>query len=266
MDELSQEVLIIAFLSLFIIMITGSIISLVLVYQKRQMKFFREKELLVNLHKNEVLQTRLEIQEQTFKNISQEIHDNIGQVLSLVKLNINTMDCTQGALMQEKINNSRILISKAIQDLRDLSKSLDAEYITDMGLSNAIRYELDIIGKTHRYDIHFKESGNSFTLNDKKQLVLFRIVQEALHNIIKHAEATEIKITLTYSEDYFNLQIVDNGKGYSDKEANKNGLGLKNMRIRAEMIGAQMTISGNPGVGTTINVSLLLPLQNAANE
>ena len=95
-----------------------------------------------------LLQTQLEIQEQTLKTISEEIHDNIGQALSLAKLKLNTVDFTKQEQLIEKITDSKNLVSKAIQDLRDLSRSLNTDNIAAMGLIRAIEYELELFRKS----------------------------------------------------------------------------------------------------------------------
>src|SRR5690606_6033411 len=122
--------------------------------------------------------TQLEIQEQTLKNISQEIHDNIGQALTLAKLNLNAV-MAEDTQLQEKILNSKELVSKAITDLRDLSHSLDTDYVLEMGLQRSIEYELELIRKTGivRTDLHVE--GNLQRLERQKELILFRIVQES---------------------------------------------------------------------------------------
>src|SRR3954451_17379772 len=131
MDKLSQEPTLISgptpilIITLFLLIVAIGIIMLVLVYQKKQLQYLREEEQLKVAFEKEILESKLEIQEQTLKNISQEIHGNIGQMLSLAKLTINTMDCREPKMLQEKISDAKQLISKSIQDLRDLSKSLN---------------------------------------------------------------------------------------------------------------------------------------------
>jgi len=124
MDSLSNQITLIIIASVFFIIVAIGIILLILVYQKKQLQYLNDKGLMRMNFDKELFETQLEIQEQTLKNISQEIHDNIGQGLSLAKLNINTMDSNGVAVLQDKINASKHLITKAIQDLRDLSKSL----------------------------------------------------------------------------------------------------------------------------------------------
>src|SRR3984885_1089355 len=181
-------------ISIFIItalllIVAIGIIMLVLVYQKKQVQYFREKEQLKVTFEKEILESKLEIQEQTLKNISQEIHDNIGQVLSLAKLHINTMNCNEPISLQDKINDSRNLIGKAIQDLRDLSKSLNTDYVNELGLIRSVEYELELIQKTGSYEIQLDIEAKPYRLEEQQELIFFRIVQEALHNIIRHAKA-----------------------------------------------------------------------------
>lgn len=261
MDELSQEVIIITFLSLFILVVTVAIINMVLLYQKRQMKFMKEKEKMASLHSNELLQTQLEIQEQTFKNISQEIHDNIGQVLSLVKLNINTMDNTNTVALQEKIDDSKLLISKALRDLRDLSRSMNTDYLIEQDFQDAISYEVEMLKRTKSCQISFLTKGTPYRLEDQQQLILLRIVQEALHNVIKHSSAASVQIIIEFGPDGFLLQIIDDGKGFGTNDiAGTNwispGLGIRNMQNRANLIHANMDINSGEGTGTKITVFL----------
>ena len=224
----------------------------------------KEKLKYINDFEKQKLQSQLEIQEQTFKNISQEIHDNIGQVLSLVKLNINTMDCDEPKALQDKITDSKHLITTAIQDLRDLSKSLNTDYITEMGLTRSVEYELEMIQKTGSYEIQFNTSGKPYRLEPQQELIFFRIVQEALHNIIRHAKATSIKVELLFEPQIFTLKISDNGVGFDSSQLainNYNGLGLgiRNMHNRASMINTDFKLMSNVEKGTT--VILTLPLQ-----
>jgi two-component system NarL family sensor kinase len=264
MDSLSKQITLIIIASVFFIIVAIGIVILVLVYQKKQLHYLREKEQLKVTFEKEILGSKLEIQEQTFINISQEIHDNIGQVLSLVKLNINTMSDASPEALQDKINTSKHLITKAIQDLRDLSKSLNTDYITELGLIRSIEYELELIQKTGSHTVQFNIEGKTYRLEKQQELIFFRIVQEALHNIIRHAKATAIDVQLVFKPEIFTLKIADNGVGFdtSPQELNNYstmGLGIRNMRNRANIINTDFKLMSTPEKGTTI--ILTLPLQ-----
>jgi len=261
MDSTSKEVPIIIIASLFFIIVAVGIIFLILVYQKKQLQYINEKAQMRIYFDNELYETQQEIQEQTLKNISQEIHDNIGQGLSLAKLNINTMDAQDTGGLQDKISASKHLITKAIQDLRALSKSLNTDYVTDLGLVRAVEYELEMIQKSGSYLVRFDVNGQLYRLDSKKELIIFRIVQEVLHNIIRHAEATAIEVLIVFDPKTFTVQVSDNGKGFDASQlGTKNyegfGLGLRNMHNRARIIDAGFQITSTIGKGTTVIVSL----------
>ena len=269
MDISSQAVFLVSgiasifIVTIFLVTVATGIILLVLIYQKRQLQYLREKEQLKVSYEKEILTTQLEIQEQTFKNISQEIHDNIGQVLSLVKLNIYTLDNAPPQAFHEKLDNSKELITKAIQDLRDLSKSMNTDYISELDLVRSIEYELEMIQKTGTYKVEFNTNGKAYRLNRQEELVLFRIVQEVLHNIIRHAKANAIYVKAMFDKESFALQIADNGKGFDASRISSNnleglGLGIRNMHNRAKMINADFKLSSTLQKGTTVTV--VLPL------
>lgn len=238
------------------------IINLLLFYWKRK-KHLDQERLSKAQFQQTILQAQLEIQEQTFKNISQEIHDNIGQMLSLAKLNINTMNPDNRVELLEKIQSSGQLVSKAIQDLRDLSKSMNTDFITEMGFARLIAYEAALIEKAGIYSVQVQVEGDYQKLPPQQELILFRIFQEAVNNIIRHAAATEIRIRLTSGSQLL-LDIQDNGRGFDiasqlQGDGQGLGLGLRNMKSRAELIGARFHIENAVGKGTVVRVMLPLP-------
>ncbi|NOT50316.1 MAG: sensor histidine kinase [Chitinophagaceae bacterium] len=236
------------------------IILLATLYTKKQQRNKNEKKEMQLQYHQTLLQSQLEIQEQTFKNISQEIHDNIGQALTLAKLNLNTMPSVTDQ-QKEKIFTTKEIISKTISDLRDLSRSLNTDYIADMGLQKAIEYEMNLISKSSSIKTETITEGKPFVIDKQKELILFRIVQEVLNNAIKHSEAKSIIAKMIYGSDSFELLITDNGKGFKidDPKREKqpgSGLGLRNMDNRAKLIGASFSMNSGPGAGTEVRIIL----------
>lgn len=249
-----------------IVMLTGFAIAFIFIMRKTKELSLREQEVLRTKFAQTLLQTQLEIQEQTLKNISQEIHDNIGQVLSLAKLNVNTMNCDEPEKLREKIADSKHLISKAIQDLRDLSRSLNTDYVVDMGLLRSVEYELEMIRKAGAIETKLQVEGKPYRLEQQQELILFRIVQEILHNIIKHAKATEIIVQFGFGADLFKLSVADNGVGFdASKLENADysgfGLGIRNMYNRAKMINTQFHLRSTSGEGVYIDLELPVSLK-----
>jgi len=269
MQGLSQDIIITIIVTFFLLLLTSFVVVFITYHQRRQIKNLNEKQQLQSKYQQELLQTQLEIQEQTLKTISQEIHDNIGQALSLAKLNLNTMPATNDEQLQQKIINSKELVSKAIVDLRDLSRSLDTDYVQEMGLLRAIEYELELIRKTGTMDAQLQIEGVIARADKQKDLILFRIVQETFNNIIKHAEAKSIKVSVYYNLTELVLIIADNGKGIDlgplNEQTNSGfGLGIRNMHNRAKLIGAVFTMRSSLGKGT--EVKIILPNQNSNHE
>jgi two-component system, NarL family, sensor kinase len=241
---MSQEIIIIVSISFFFLLITIFVLLFINLYMKRQANFLSEKLLLESNFQQTLLQTQLEIQEQTLTNISQELHDNIGQTLSLAKLNLNTLKLNDAAKSQESINVTKGLISQSLVNIRDLAKSMLGEKITEIGLQNALQNELKILEHTGKYQISFSTNENKNLLTPQQELVAFRIMQEAIHNIVKHAEATKIDISLLFNSPTTIITITDNGKGFNTANLNESntGVGLKNMKNRASLINAEFTI------------------------
>ncbi len=226
--------------------------------QKKQHAFRQEQENMQILFQQELLKTRLEIQEQTFRNISEEIHDNIGQVLTLIKVNIDHFLTDVYNTANERLAETRNLVIKVIQDIRDLSKSLNTDLINRIGLSAAIEQQLNLLRKTGQYEIEFTLKGEVTDYAPQTQLVVFRIVQELLHNILKHSEATMILVSMHYQTDKLSIVVNDNGKGFDtfNAEFTNSGLGLLNIKNRIKMVNGFIHFSSETQKGTTVLIEL----------
>lgn len=227
-------------------------------YQQKQFYYFKKIEEIKISHDNALLASHAEIQEQTFQNISREIHDNIGQKLTLSKLYLNLLDINSAEKANMSVKNSITLISEVIADLSDISRGISSEIVLNDGLIHAIEYEIGQMQKSELFKLDFQIKGESIFLDYNTELVIFRIVQESLNNIIKHAEAGNILIKLDYEESFLNLLIEDNGVGFNNEELNSKGAGLNNMTKRAMLMDGQFTISSEIGVGTKVSVQIPL--------
>lgn len=235
----------------------GFIVYFVILYRNRQLKNKQEQDEREAAYRQELLKTQVEIQEQTLENISKEIHDNITQVLSFVKLSLGSVGNTLEESKKAKINESRELVAQTITDLRDLSKSLSFEHIAQIGLQKTIEKEVERINKSGLVETSLLTEGQIYSLGKQRELVLFRILQEAINNALKHAAANHLKISLRYQPDLFNLTLDDDGSGFSpDLLNNKSGSGLRNMKNRAVLIGGKATVISAPGAGCRINITL----------
>lgn len=269
MFQENQEV--IRFLTSFIFMVFGVIIfivSLVVIFTKKQEKLSLDFELYKSSQEKELLKTQLEIQEETFKKISREIHDNISLGLTLSKLQINNFLEKQPDV-NHLLSTSIDLIGKSLVDLNDISKSLDGNQIVSHGLINALESEISVLSRSGIYRIELDVKGEPVYLDAEIDLILLRIFQEAMNNIIKHANAKLITIDLTYKQDVMIMKIVDNGKGFDYKKIQQNReirkmSGLNNFITRAAVIGATVDIFSYESVGTTISITT--PLKKVSSH
>lgn len=227
------------------------LVSYIISYNKRKKKFTEEKEKF----QNQLLQTQLEIQEQTLQQVSQEIHDNTSQLLGLIKLNLATANPANEAQTREKINSAHELVTQVIGGIRQLSHTLDTGFVERLGLQEAIRYQLELVEKTGQYTVSFQCNGEPQKTDPQKELILFRMVQESLNNTIKHAKASEITVQLNYVPGLVSIVIADNGEGF-EPQNNKTGIGLQNMHNRAQLIGATLHIHAEKNKGATIKIDL----------
>lgn len=252
MPKEQEDILItIVIASVFLVLIGFFLLLIVFVFLRRQRKFQLERDEMKNRFEQTILKSQLEIQEQTFSHISREIHDNIGQVLSLVRLNLSTFTNIEE---HEKLEHTDELLGKAIKDLRDLSHSLQTNRIQDIGIVESIRQLLNNLQKSGRYKTDLSVAENFTGIDKNTDLIMFRMVQEIINNIMKHAKADQISVKIEGNENEVQLIIADNGIGF-DMEKFKTagpGIGLQNIFNRAKMIHATVDIKSEPGNGTAI--------------
>jgi len=226
-------------------------------YQKKQNAFQQQLMTIKDSYEKELLKSQLEIQEQTFQYISQEIHDNVGQFISLAKLHLNTIDLDQKEISRQKIENSTELLTKALDDLRDLSKSLSSDFIKNIGLEKTIEMQISQLKKTANYEIDFTISGTHVFIEEQREIILFRIFQEAVNNILRHARAKKILVSLQFLEEHLCLLIKDDGSGFElQQQRTQNGGGLNIMKKRAAIIRAKIIIESASGSGTSVSIQL----------
>jgi signal transduction histidine kinase len=252
-----------AFLSIIILVIIS-----IYFFSKKEIKFKNDLNELKNKQEKEMLKAQLEIQEETFRKISREIHDNISLGLTLAKLQLNN------AIISDSKDTDTLmatvdLISKSLVDLNDISKSLDAKQMVAHGLINALQSEVDVIKKSGLLEADLEMSGEPVYLDAETDLILLRIFQETCNNIIKHANAKKIDVDLYYKPGELLMKITDDGNGFdvdavrSNKEIRKMS-GLKNLETRAQLINATFEIISFPKVGTTINIKI--PIKKNQDE
>lgn len=247
MSDTANEILTVIIAVLVILIFIVLFVLMMLIYfNNKKLQNIREREKLKQEYAQALLRTQLEVQEQTMRQISQEIHDNVGQVLSLVNLNLKMMTSYEA----EKINNTSILVNKAITDLRNLSKSLNPENIARQGIIQVMRNELRQLEATGRFTTAL-DVEDDIALPANRLVILYRMIQEVISNIIRHSEATEVRASISRNK----ISICDNGKGFLQSHEST-GLGLDNLRQRANTIGGSLDVKAVEGKGTIVTFNL----------
>ena len=248
----------------FLVVVSGLIIFMVafivfMLYfnRKKQQSFEKDILQIKQNHEKAVLNAQLEIQEQTFQHISREIHDNIGLSLTLAKLQLNTFDWNDKGGSFDKLNSSVELLTKSIAGLSDISKGLNADIIIQQGLLSAVEEEIKRILQAGLFTLDFMLTGTPVYMKAQEELIIFRIIQEAFNNIIKHAKTRAVELHLHYDDVKLHIAIVDEGIGFDIGLSAKNRhAGLKNMEARTKMLGGQMKIKSRSGHGTSLNFTI----------
>jgi two-component system NarL family sensor kinase len=255
----AKDQVVFTIITVVIILLFLAILFLVLLvnYNNKKGQMSKEKQLMRAAFDKQLLESKLEIQEQTFDIISQEIHDNVGQILSLAKVQLGIME-QKKSVDAELFGNVKENISLAMTELRDIAKNLSSTRIQPLSLQESIVQEIRRINRSGFIKVSSDIQGTEKKFPDQHKLIVFRIVQEGLQNIIKHAGATDVTVSLRYLDDGLYITIHDNGVGFILEEAlnRREGLGLQNILRRATLVGGKADIMSKPGEGTTLQIQL----------
>lgn len=224
-------------------------------YKRKKQRHITEKLNLQHQFASELLQSKLEVQEQSFQYFSEEIHDNVGQLLSLIKYQLHKIGKKGGEPVQQDVAQSQELLGKAITDLRSISHTLNGNFIAQAGLKESLDKELNYVCSAKPVQCTMNISGEAYPLGQEKELMVFRIIQESIANALKHAAPSDIQLHLHYAPGILTIDITDNGTGF-DTAQQSSGIGLSNMHNRARLIGGTLSIQSSPENGTNIHLTI----------
>ncbi|MFA7447454.1 MAG: ATP-binding protein [Weeksellaceae bacterium] len=205
-----------------------------------------------DIYQKEINKVRVEMVEQTLKNISWEIHDNIGQILSTMNLYGYKIHSEVPEKFQPPVEELQELIQTAISEVRGLSKSLNTDYIKNVGLIKSVELELDRFKRLSFMETEFEVMGQPFTIPNDSEVFLLRILQEFFSNTMKYAQAKKIDVKFIFEEKKLEVYVKDDGIGFDG--SNIQGTGLLNMKNRARLIGAFLKLESELGKGTNLEI------------
>lgn len=244
-----------------------AVVYFLFLFQKRRYRHLQEVLELREAFSQTLLQSKLEIQEQTLDHISKELHANFSHLVSLININLSGILPESAGNTKESILETKSLAKQLLSELKALSASLNTDHIMHIGFSKALENELARIGTAKKYTITFTKTGQEYRLLPEHEIILFRLCQEVLNNIIKYAKAKTVTTILDYSAETFKLSISDDGIGFDTalaetQSGEKESTGMINIYKRARLINADVTIKSTPGLGTM--VTILIPLNSEA--
>ncbi|MDR3681765.1 MAG: histidine kinase [Flavipsychrobacter sp.] len=233
------------------------LIAYLLVQKNKQNVFHLEKQRMIYDHQNKLLNTKLEEQELVMEQISKEIHDNLGQVLSFLKMNTGMIRKMAVTEQQEALVDKHAeLLTQLIKDIRNISHTLNSDYIKGKGLHEILKSEFEYLNATRDIKCNVEVIGSQNLVSPEKQLIIYRIAQEAVHNTVKHAKATEISIILNFDAEGLTMTVKDNGVGFEkEKIFSFDGIGFINMFNRAKHLNGHLDIQSEQGKGCAITLT-----------
>ena len=212
-------------------------------------KFEAEKKF-----EKELAQSQIEIQEQTLKNIAWELHDNIGQLLSVANMQLAMIIPTSDEAIKPHLEETKTTIASSVQELRALSRNLNNEVVLNNGLVKSMENELERFDRLKFLNTHFSIKGTPQLLKSDVEIILFRIFQEFISNVMKHSRAKNLFVTLSFEEKYLSIESKDDGVGFDVAQKSESS-GLQNMKSRATLIKASYELSSEIDQGTRLLVN-----------
>lgn len=258
-----EEILLIVYFILVILFLAGFTVLFFITYQRRKNKILKEKFEAEQKFKEELSTARLEIQEATLKNVSWELHDNIGQLLSIAKMQMNMLTKSVMQQNQDAFKEVQKLVADSLAEVRALSRSLNNEMIDQKGLIASVENEMERFNRLQVLKATLTVKGETYSISQEDTIIIFRILQEFFTNVIKYSGASRLEVEFDFTPGLLHIHTYDDGRGFDTRLPPK-GSGLLNMKSRAEMIKADFSLKSSPGEGTSL--SLRYPTKIVTNE
>lgn len=251
--DFSDFNLIYIFTTLLVLTIIMILVIVYIFFYRKKSELLFERQFKETQFQQELTIAIIEMREVTLSYIGQELHDDLGQKMSVAKLMVN--QCLENAEGSQKeiLLEINEIIGESIRDIRNLSKSFISEQIENIGLIESIKKEVSRIDRLNLMQIIFQNDSEKIDVNPKDCLILFRIIQECINNVLKHSRAKNLTISLKDKKKSVEIILKDDGIGFENHDS-KNGSGLISMQKRANLINTDFNITSNAGEGTTIKL------------
>jgi signal transduction histidine kinase len=250
-DRVQRQVYLFLAATLAAILVTG-------IYLIRSNRRLFAQLAALSEQRSELARKLIATQESTLRHISRELHDEFGQILTAIGALLGRAEkqVPEGSAVREELREVRDIAQQTLENVRSLSQSLHPVMLDETGLESTVDWYLPIIEKQTGIAIRYEKSGTSFPIDGSAGIHIYRILQEALNNVVRHSGAREAWIRLRFLANTVELEVEDHGAGFETQES-KPGIGLVAMRERSQLLDAVMEIS-QPAEGGTL-VRLRVP-------
>ncbi len=245
-----------------ILVMAVGIISFVLVYMRKQQQQQEEMSRINELHQRNLLEASVDSQENVRRQIGGDLHDDIGTLLSATRLQLSLLgkQIKKNDLQTDFFDQTNELLNDAITNVRRISKELMPATLDKFGLEIGLKEFAEKFSTVTGVKVNFTSDGvDESKFSKKTALIFFRIVQELVNNSLKHANATDINISLKQGQTHLNLKVSDNGKGFDLQEVMASpatGIGIRNIESRLSVIGGKVKFDVAKGSGAKIDIEV----------
>lgn len=247
-----EEILLVIYFISIILILAIFMVVFFIAFQRRKNKMLQEAFSIERHYQNELANSQIEIQENTLKNIAWELHDNVGQLLSVANLQLNILANTLPEEYKTQVCETKEIIQDTVHEIRNLSKVLNNDIVLKNGLVASLRVELERFKRMRYMDASLAVAGTDpVPVHPPSAIIIYRILQEFFSNVLKHSKASKLFVLLEYKEKSLDITVTDNGLGF-DINAQADGSGLETMKSRANLINASLVIESEPGKGTQL--------------
>ena len=256
--EVISAIILVAMFSLILVFIIVFLIR----FKQRQIEYHREKEEIKRVFEEEALRAQLEICEVAMRSTAKDILSRIERPLVLANILLGDSEAQDKNVRVQ----SREHIKRAQEELRDIASTLNENFVLSLGFENALNKEIERISRSGEKKFKISIDLDDLTgIDNQTKIFLFRSLQEAFSNAIRHSEATEIKLSVKKQDSHVFAEVSDNGRGITQSRIEKEGLGLSTIEKRIKLLRGKMELESDSSKGTSLKLRFPIKVENQDN-
>lgn len=240
-----------------LLLLCGAVIFFVLLYQRKVLQSKLDIQNLQTDHQKKLLVATINSQEKERTRVGQELHDSVGAMLSAIRLNMKML-MQDPALFQKSSDEITSYLDQTIETVRNISHNLYPAGLKTFGMIGVLKEYIEKFNTSDQLTISLQENGERRRLDPNTELIIFRILQELIHNAVKHSRASTITISMDWRDAQLSIEVRDDGVGFTSDQLDpgKRGLGLYNISNRAEVIDAKVNFNNTENGGACIDLQV----------